>query len=497
MTKKICVVETNEVPIRVWQEYCKAYPESTLARMFGQGKLYCTRADDVPDDFLYPSQTWASLNTGVPYEQHQIHWYNDPKPDRSLFWWHQAAKNGKHVGLVNVLHTSPLSALRDEASYDFVLPDCFSPTVDTFPSRYEAFQSLNLQLTEKNGRASTSGLSDLRRLAGKAVFNPGTFGLSPFTVIETARAAPGILRSRERLRSLQFPPLGSIFLDLVKRHDCDIAVMFTNHIAAAQHRYWYALFPQDYPEQVYDEAWVGKYRNDILNAVDLFDRYMKKLSAFCEATDRILIVVSSMGQQANRTLTREYVSGTSLAHRLDKPVKFINAVLGRNLARFERAMVPQYTYVFPDTASATKAMARLRRFLEINPALRGSSVDIVGTKVTVTIWVSGTPADLQIEMGSLPLDAFGFQTLQVEDHHAGCHSPDGTLLVWNDRRDELFSSRDTPESFSYLRYANELRRYLGLATPRTGAYLSTESGARVHDRAGSDLTAAALRLAQF
>jgi hypothetical protein len=111
----------------VWKEYCKIYPDSVVARLFGQGELYRTIADDVAYEFLYSPQSWASLNTGLPYAEHRIHWYNDPIPNMGLFWWHQAAVSGKRVGLVNVLHTSPLSALRKEADYDFLLPDCFSP----------------------------------------------------------------------------------------------------------------------------------------------------------------------------------------------------------------------------------------------------------------------------------------------------------------------------------------------------------------------------------
>lgn len=482
MARKVCVVEVNEVPIRVWKEYCRIRPDSVVARLFGQGKLYRTIADDVDYEFLYPSQSWASLNTGMPYPEHRIHWYNDPKPDMNLFWWHQAAVSGKRVGLVNVLHTSPLSALRKEADYDFLVPDCFSPSSETKPQRYEAFQSLNLQLTEKNSRTSTAGFSDLMRLARKAILHPGTFGLTPFSVAETARAAPGILRSRERLRNLQFPPLASIFLDLLKQHDPDISVMFTNHIAAAQHRYWYALFPNDYEEKIYDDDWIERYRHDILNGVGLLDRYLAKLSAYCQRTDRILMIVSSMGQHANPKLTKKYVLQTSRAYRLEKPEKFLDAVIGSNAAVAERAMVPQYTYAFPDTASAQAALERIAHFLAMNPEMHGSRVDIVNMKVTVTVWINGTPTHLNTEKGRLPLRQFGFETLVIDDHHSGCHHPDGTLLVWNDLEDELFSSRDTPESFSYLRYAAELRRYLGLADPREASrYNMTSSTANAED----------------
>jgi hypothetical protein len=472
VTQKICIIESNEIPIRVWQKYCETYRDSTLAAIFKQGKLYTTRADDVSNDFLYPSQTWASLNTGTSFDEHQVHWYNDPKPDLKKFWWHQAAMEGRRVGLVNVLHTSPLAALLDEAQYDFVLPDCFASTCDTKPERYSEFQSLNLQLTERNGRASTTEIGDVTKWAAKTLLNPARFGVGKFALIEAIRAVPPLLNSRERLRNMQFLPLSSIFFDLMKECDSEISVMFTNHVAAAQHRYWYALFPDDYAKTLYEKSWVDRYRNDILDAVGLLDRYLKKLTAYCSATGRILIIVSSMGQHANHKLTPEYIRATSEGYRLDDPAKFLAAVLGENSAIFERAMVPQYTYSFPDVESSMAACQRIEQFFRLNPELQGSTVNLADTKMTVTLWMHGAlPPYLNVEQGRLTLEALGFRILHVDDHHSGCHHPDGTLLVWNDKRDELFSSHSTPTSFSYLDYACELRRYLGLSclVPRYGA----------------------------
>ena len=151
MDQKICIIEVNEVPQQVWKKYRDAFPNSAVAGFFDEGKSYQTLADDVEVDDLYPSQTWASLNTGLPYSDHKIHWYNDPKPDLNLFWWHQAAVDGKSVGLVNVLHSSPLNHLARQAKYSFIVPDCFAPDCKTLPAKFESFQKLNIQLTKKTG----------------------------------------------------------------------------------------------------------------------------------------------------------------------------------------------------------------------------------------------------------------------------------------------------------------------------------------------------------
>ncbi|RJF95880.1 hypothetical protein [Noviherbaspirillum saxi] len=462
MQQKICVLEVNEVPIRVWKTYSEQVPTSAVRRLFSEGKLYKTSADDVTADFLYPSQTWASLNTGLSYDAHQIHWYNDPKPQPDQFWWHQAALSGRRVGLVNVLHTSPLDHYLTQAPYSFLVPDCFAPNTQTFPARYCPFQSMNLQLAKTNGRIASSRVSELFTLAKKSLADPAGFGVTPFTILEGMYTLPKLIKSRERLRNLQFPPLGSIFFSLLQQNDPDIAVLFTNHIAAAQHRYWYALFPNDYAEAIYSDAWVHKYRNDILDAVGIFDRFLKKVSAFCKATDRILLIVSSMGQQANRKLSSSAVAGRRREFSLSDPLAFLRAAIGPTSARLEGAMVPQYTISFDTSSQAEYAARQMADFLRNNPSLSESSVYVANNKLTMSLLFS-SDAPISIYDGKkVGLTTVGVRGFDIDDHHSGCHHADGTLLIWNDTNDALFSPQVTPSSFSYLRYAAELRRYLHL-----------------------------------
>jgi hypothetical protein len=107
-----------------------AFPESFIARLIGRERFIETEARDVPEDFLYPSQSWASLNTGLPYSTHQIHWYNDKKVF-SNFYWHAIAHAGHPTVIVNTLHSSPLVEYQAEGNYKFVIPDCFSSDAAT------------------------------------------------------------------------------------------------------------------------------------------------------------------------------------------------------------------------------------------------------------------------------------------------------------------------------------------------------------------------------
>ncbi len=58
---------------------------------------------DVEESFLYPSQRWASCNTGVSYDLHKIHWYSDPKPKEYPLYWKILAESSYKIDLVGRL----------------------------------------------------------------------------------------------------------------------------------------------------------------------------------------------------------------------------------------------------------------------------------------------------------------------------------------------------------------------------------------------------------
>ncbi len=104
---KLVVVEANEIPPRIFEAFASRYSNSVIARILKEEAFGAILADDVPKEVLYPSQTWASMNTGLPFQKHQVHWYNDAKNFDS-FYWHHAARNGKTTVLINTLHSSPV-----------------------------------------------------------------------------------------------------------------------------------------------------------------------------------------------------------------------------------------------------------------------------------------------------------------------------------------------------------------------------------------------------
>lgn len=296
MNQKAIVIEINEVPLRILNHYQKLNPNSNIAHLLNNSLVLQTEAKDVEESFLYPSQTWASLNTGIAYDQHKIHWYNDPKPNSYPMYWKTIAENGLNVGLINTLHSSPADSYIDKENYKFVIPDCFASNNLTKPEIYQDFQALNTSATSENGREASMKFP--RQKAVATLVKSTALGIQPKTLLDAAGLVARIKTgkvNRERLRSLQFTLLADIFLKQIKAKDVDLAIFFTNHVAANMHRYWYGLFPEDYSIKLYDQEWMDKYGSEILVSLDLLDNFLSKLINYCDQQQRSLILVSSMG----------------------------------------------------------------------------------------------------------------------------------------------------------------------------------------------------------
>ncbi len=462
MTKKMIIFEINEMPLKIFRQFQKLRPGSHVDELLKSSQVIETLAQDVERSFLYPSQSWASLNTGSPYSAHQIHWYNDPKPDEYPLYWKTLANHGFSIGIVGSLHSSPAEAYASSnKNYKFVIPDCFAPDSYTKPNYFEPFQKLNLRAVSSNTRVAGVGVPV--QDAALMVMNSPRYGIRMRTIVDGANLVYKILRksaNRERLRNLQFPLVADMFLHLFQKHQPDVAITFTNHVAGNMHRYWYALFPEDYQTAVYDNRWVSKYSGEITAAVDLLDAYMGELMRVARETDRILVVVSSMGQEANPRLTVDEVKTRAHGFRLEDVRKFVGHFT-KNRYNFavDSAMVPQYMLGFRDAAEAARFAA------EVREAMQGMQniemvVDQNHEMVTLSVTLNGRVPEYMIQGRALQYSDLGFVRFEIDDHHSGCHCPEGSLIIYNSS-----TAKATQPSVDYLEYAPALLSHFGIQPP--------------------------------
>lgn len=429
--RRLIVFETNEIPLGILRWYADLEPRSAIAAVLGDRDMHATGQTFVSEDLereLYPSQTWATFATGVGYEKHGVYWYGDPKPAEFPLYWQEAARH-RTVGICGTLHSSPLAVQGGQSGLRFALPDPFATDSDTLPTRLEPLQRFNLDMTRGNSRAvaSTSPIGSYAR-GLKAVLGSG---VSPRTLARLGTMAAEVAAGRvakERLRTAQFILLGDVFLSQMERHDPDLGVVFTNHVAAFMHRYWPATFPDHWDELPLEQEWIDRFAGEIPFALGVLDRYIDRLLDLATSTDRSIVMLSSMGQVGGHEI--EHDSDRVLV--LDDPNRFIEA-LGVD-ARFsiQNAMEPHVGFRLEDIATATRVHSELSAL-----ALGGKRLkaDRAGDTVTITYHLHDPSDQLEITgaAGSRTVDptTIGLSWRDVDAQRVGRHDPVGALVVMN------------------------------------------------------------------
>lgn len=423
--RKLVVIEVNELPDRVVTEAVRRGRAPNLERLLHEGVRSETIVTEDVGKYLYPSQTWASMNTGVSYAEHGVYWYGDPKPAEYPLYWQEAARRGRSVGVVGTLHSSPFAQQCADDGIVFAIPDCFAETSETRPARYRRLQAANLQLTAGAGRQA-SAKADPATLLGLST--APALGVRPSTLAELTRLVAGVASGRvprERLRSAQHLILGDAFLHLAKSEDPDLSVYFTNHIASMMHRYWYALFPQDWPTSHYSDEWVAGYQDEILVAVCLLDGFLGRAMHWAHRTGRTMAIVSSMGQRANLDID----TSKGEVFVLRDQATFARFLGLPKEAQELRAMVPSCSWRFDTADDAQHAAARLRtaghRGLDLE-------IDVAADVLTCTYHREGGAVEVEVGGAATPIKDIGFESLDVDDHNSGVHDERGILYLWGE-----------------------------------------------------------------
>lgn len=422
--RRLVVLEVNEIPLRLLRWYADLRPGSTLAELLATAAIGRTEVREDLVKELYPSQTWASMAMGVPYAKHGVYWYGDPKPAEFPLYW-QAAAEHRSVGIVGTLHSSPLNEQCAAAGMVFAVPDAFAPDPSTLPPSVEGLQSFNLSMTRRNARAVRSRRPSTSLLPGAAAALRS--GIRIDTATRLGALVGGVATgrtARERLRTGQFVLMGDVFERLARRTDPDLAVNFTNHVAAAMHRYWYASFPGDWSDKLYGDDWVHRFRGEIPAAMDALDRFLGRMVRWCRASDRTLVLISSMGQTGGSPL--ESTDDHQLV--IDEPLRFLDAVGIRGAVDVRHCMVPHVTASFADVEAAVRAGDRLDAL-----SLEGRPLDVDVNELTVT-WTYHLVRDgggVTIDGTSRGLAELGIRVQPIEDHRCGVHDPVGTIIVAN------------------------------------------------------------------
>jgi hypothetical protein len=299
MARPIIFLEANEIPWRVLQHYAQARPKTALADVLSKSRRYITQSEDA--GILMPWTTWPGVHRGVCNKEHEIYHFGQSTEyadERFPAIWEILQRSGLPVGVCGSLHSGigqyPLDA------YQFFMPDTFSPHNEAHPRELKAFQQFNLTMTRRSARNVDSGIPV--KAALEFVRSAASLGVRGETVLDAGRQIlTEIFKPHLKARRRAYQPLITfdIFEHFLERTRPAFATFYTNHVAAAMHRYWAASFPEDYAEFGLERQWVDRYEDEILFSMDKLDRIVGRLQAFISRNDAYMLIIgTSMGQAA-------------------------------------------------------------------------------------------------------------------------------------------------------------------------------------------------------
>ena len=470
MDRKIILLEANEIPSRILDYYVAERPDSVLAKTLSGCARYETRATDTCA--LSPWITWPTLHRGVNNERHGLLYFGQDLTEADRTYppvWHLLKEAGVRTGVFGPMHSSPLPENFDD--YDFFVPDTFAHTPECHPSSLDAFQAFNLSMARQSPRNVSRGI-DFATL-GAFLLRAPFLGLKP----RTGWAIAGQLFDERRegwksTRRRTFQPVLAfdLFMAQLARKRPSFSNFFTNHVASAMHRYWAALFPEDFDELELDAAWQQRFGGEIRFAMEWTNHFFSTLKRFADRNPEYLVVMaSSMGQAA--------FSGKRIQSQLylrNPAALLARAGVGEDEWERRAAMDPTVSlYVPPSKAEAFEAFLR-------GMSIRGVAVeyhvkehgffDLVFGQTNIDPKVD----ELVVGGESCRYEDLGFSLTEVEDGagSTGYHIPEGILVVY-DPQDLTPKSVTQPASTTDV--APALLEHFGVDVPD---YMTNQSGLR-------------------
>lgn len=422
---KIILFELNEVPIKIINYYRKMRPQSWLAQNMDQLRKFETYCEN--GGHISPWNTWPTLHRGVTNQKHFISDFNQDLSEVDQEFpalWDVLAKNKFKTGVFGSLHSYPPP--ETQGHYSFYVPDVFATGSECFPKNIELFQDINLRLSRKSARNvdSTIPYKDMFQLFGKI----GSLGFKPGTLKDVASHLVQERTTRwktVRRRTYQSVLSFDVFFKLLKKEKPDFTTFFTNHVASSQHRFWAAVFPDEYEDLKYDKEWIERYENEILFTMGKADDMLRKLAKFVDQNPAYkLMITSSMGQEA---LEAEPIETQLYITNHDA---FFNQFgIEPNDYRFLPSMLPQFNYFVKDAERFKKQLDTMKindHLVNYRDLGEGRfSIDLGQQNLKTTA--------IELNDVAVSLDDSGLENVMIEDksNATAYHVPEGHCYIYH------------------------------------------------------------------
>jgi len=429
MTRKVLLLEFNEITWTIIDPLIERGKLPNLARLRREGTSATPRATEVPPH-LDPWVTWVTVHTGVAREVHGASVLEQEIDTiRAKRTWDYAVEAGKSIGVFG-----SVSAYPPRPVPGFMVPGPFAPGPETYPEDLLPVQALNRRYTAVHNKLDREEtLTEMVRQGIDLL----KLGLKPTTV---ARIASQLVRERVAphayWRRVGLQPLVNydFFESLYKRYRPDFATWHTNHAAHYMHHYWRAYDDSGFLTEASEEE-RRKYAAAVPHGYELVDELLGRFMRLV-GDDTVLVVASSMGQQPYRV--DEYPAGRIVVRLRD--VHQLLRLIGTTPDGVHPVMAPQWNVVIHDRAERARVRSVIEKAYRSGcPGEEPTAIGVDETADMLTITPRGLSKrhpsiryffpDLQ---GSRP-DGYPFEELFVADQPTpkqGMHHPEGTLVVW-------------------------------------------------------------------
>ena len=266
------------------------------------------------------------------------------------------------------------------------------------------------------------------------------------------------------LRMAQFPLISSIFIDLYIKYKPCYSTLFSNHVAGNMHRYWYAHDVSSYKnKKKYSKKWIQRNKNIISISLDLLDDFIGNILKKDEFKDSIILITSSMGQEANPKFDEKFLS------EYDGKIKDINLFLEKFYCFYfekfsekiefncNRNMAPQYGFniknqTYQDINAIVNSLSEFISKLDLD-----NKVDLENGSIVLSV-DPYTDMNFQkkysLKEANCKFAGFGFQFFPIKDHHSGSHSEYGSLITINSNDEFDKKINEYIETKGYINYLN-------------------------------------------
>ncbi len=369
-------LELNEAELYLLQKFVAAGKLPHFQRMLEDGVLLQTRIpgwDPGAEDAWYqiiPWVVWPTIYTGMmPKEHGLIAFGQDTSKIQGRCVWDVLDAAGIETGVFGSLMSFPP---RSAGSARFYVPETLANNADCFPERARPVQEFCVytarNYTERFARkAFTASRLLLRSVAG---------GVRPGTALRTLAQVPlelilGDPWVAERAL-LQSRVQADAFKSLYARYRPAFATLHLNHVAYMQHRYWRALEPERYQEELSQadrrcfrtvedrKRYERKFAHWIERSFVYSDGILGDLMELIDA-QTVLMVGSGLGQRPHDPVDELHIELVRLTNEDE-----LFAAIGLPHIEVLPQMSSYLTANLPDEASAVKAAETLSGFY-VNP----------------------------------------------------------------------------------------------------------------------------------